>query len=178
MAKVFLLSFEGLAGDDDYNRGAYLRLKCSAEQGRFRDHGLTSDADAADLILFAELKGAGPYFEIGLAASVLPGISREMFHPAPTLLSSHFCPASMLRLKNDGCQIEHARDFISVFPKTNFSATDTAARDDLPYLYSFAGLGRERARPPSARRIATSARVFSRYVCGISARPAWPRDRR
>src|SRR5213593_2714162 len=63
MAQVFLLS--AARGDaEDYNRGAFLRLKESAESGIFKSHSLTNDPDSADLIFFAELKGAGPYFEL------------------------------------------------------------------------------------------------------------------
>jgi hypothetical protein len=55
MAKVLLLSVaEEDPRDDSFHRGAYTRLKQSAEMGKSR-HGLVDDPAEADIILFAEL---------------------------------------------------------------------------------------------------------------------------
>jgi len=55
MAKVLLLSVaEEGSGGDSYKRGAYTRLKQSAETGKSR-HSLVDDPAEADIILFAEV---------------------------------------------------------------------------------------------------------------------------
>lgn len=62
MAEVLLLSVAPESGDP-YNRGAFRKLIKSARLDSFRKHSLTDDPSAADLILFAELYGAGAYFQ-------------------------------------------------------------------------------------------------------------------
>jgi len=55
MAKVLLLCLaEEDPGDNSYQRGAYIRLKQSADMGRGR-HILVDDPGEADIILFAEM---------------------------------------------------------------------------------------------------------------------------
>jgi hypothetical protein len=85
MAQVLLLSVTPEAGEGDYNRGALRKLKESAAADRFRVHILTDDPVAADIILFAELHGAGDYF----------GAVRR--HP----LVKHFREKSFLFCPND-----------------------------------------------------------------------------
>src|SRR4051812_21703015 len=63
MAKVLLLSVAKADRHDDYNRRAWRKLYESAQSDRFGAHCLTNDPAAADIILFAELYGAGAYFE-------------------------------------------------------------------------------------------------------------------
>src|SRR5437016_14240921 len=64
MAQVLLLSAAPVQSGDDYNRGAVRKLRESAGVDTFGKHSLTADPSAADLILFAELYGAGPYFHL------------------------------------------------------------------------------------------------------------------
>src|SRR5437660_10056304 len=63
MAQVLLLSAAPVQAGDDYNRGAFRKLRESADVDTFGKHSLTDDPSAADLILFAELYGAGAYFQ-------------------------------------------------------------------------------------------------------------------
>src|SRR5712664_2540131 len=64
MAQVLLLSAAPAQSGDDYNRGALRKLWESAQVDTFGKHSLTNDPSAADLILFAELYGAGAYFQL------------------------------------------------------------------------------------------------------------------
>ena len=76
MARVLLLS--AAPGDDRYyNRGAFVRLKESAQSEIFQNHGLTNDPPAANLSFVRRIQGADPYFELGSLASVRKKISRE-----------------------------------------------------------------------------------------------------
>ena len=137
MAKVFLLSVAG-GSDDDYNRGAYVRLKRSAEQGRFRDHGLTSDADAADLILFAELKGAGPYFESVRRHQFYQEFREKCFLFCANTFVIPFLPGVYASIEKRW-QSDRTRSGFYLGVSENEFLQPTPPRDDLPYLYSFVG---------------------------------------
>jgi len=63
MARVLLLSAAPGNDDSDYNRGAFRELRESARIDLFKVHTLTDEAALAEVILFAELYGAGAYFE-------------------------------------------------------------------------------------------------------------------
>lgn len=137
MAQVLLLS--AIAPDDpnQEHRLPLHALLAAAQRDRFRVHSLTSDAEAAAVILFAESYGAGWYFERvrrhpltkayrnkcfiysfnPLVIPFLPGVYTGI---AQRWASSRTAPGFYVDLKND---------------LTKF----TPATDSLPYLYSFVG---------------------------------------
>lgn len=61
MANVLIAT--AASEDDEYNRGAYRKLRKSAGRDKFGEHRLVDEPNTADVILFAEIRGAGPYFE-------------------------------------------------------------------------------------------------------------------
>src|SRR5947209_12093238 len=63
MAKVFLLSGATTEQQTTYNLGPLAALTESARTTAFGAHTLTEDPTAADLIIFADLYGAGMHFE-------------------------------------------------------------------------------------------------------------------
>lgn len=63
MSQVFLLSATGEKNVDPYNLAPVRRLRESAVRDSFKKHSLVEDPVEADVILFAELFGAGAYFE-------------------------------------------------------------------------------------------------------------------
>ena len=137
MAHVFLLS-SAAGGDDNYNRGAYKRLRRSAEQDRFRDHSLTSDPDAADLILFAELKGAGAYFEAVRGHHLFKQYREKCFLFSPNACVIPFLPGVYASIEKRWCSSRTRSGFYLGVSENKF-LTPTPARADLPYLFSFVG---------------------------------------
>ncbi len=64
MAKVLILSLAPEdEGNNSYHRGVFKQLRESAKHDIFKLHSLTDDPASADLILFAEIDGVGPYYE-------------------------------------------------------------------------------------------------------------------
>jgi hypothetical protein len=138
MAQVVLLS--AARGDDaeDYNRGAFLRLKESAESGTFKSHSLTNDPDSADLILFAELKGAGPYFELVRRHPFLKKYREKCFLFCSNAFVIPFLPGVYASIEKRW----HSRRTYSGFylgVSENEFVRFTPPTDALPYLYSFVG---------------------------------------
>jgi hypothetical protein len=138
MAQVLL--FSTAPGDDegDYNRGAFLRLKESAVHGTFKIHSLTNDPDSADLILFAELKGAGPHFELVRRHPLVKKYREKCFLFCSNAFVIPFLPGVYAsigkrwysRRTYSGFYLGVSEnEFVRFSPPTNA----------LPYLYSFIG---------------------------------------
>jgi hypothetical protein len=137
MANVLLLS--AAPGDDDnYNRGAYVRLKRSAEQGTFHDHCLTNEPAAADLILFAELKGAGPYFESVRRHPFYREFREKCFLFCANAFVIPFLPGVYASIEKRWLSNRIRSGFYLGVSENEF-LQPTPPRDDLPYLYSFVG---------------------------------------
>jgi hypothetical protein len=149
MACVHLLSVAS-GSDDDYNRGAYLRLKRSAEQEKFPDHCLTSDAVAADLILFAEVKGAGPYFESVRRHPLYAEFREKCFLFCANAFVIPFLPGVYASIEKRW-QSDRTRSGFYLGVSENEFLRPTQWRDDLPYLYSFVG---STVNAPVRRRLA------------------------
>src|SRR6185295_16416047 len=137
MAEVLLLSVAS-GNDHDYNRGAYLRLKRSAEQGTVRDHNLTSDPESADLILFAELKGAGPYFESVRRHPFVREFREKCFLFCANAFVIPFLPGVYASIEKRWLS-DRTRSGFYLGVSENEFLQPTLPRDDLPYLYSFVG---------------------------------------
>jgi hypothetical protein len=137
MARVLLLS--AAPGDDgDYNRGAFARLKKSAEQGIFRDHSLTSDPVAADLILFAEIKGAGPYFELVRRHPLVREFREKCFLFSANAFVIPFLPGVYASIEKRWSS-RRTRSGFYLGVSENQYLEPTPSQDELPYLYSFVG---------------------------------------
>lgn len=137
MAQVLLLSVA--AGDDaDYNRGAYVRLKRSAEQGTFREHHLTNDAEAADLILFAEVKGAGPYFELVRRHPFVRRFREKCLLFCANAFVIPFLPGIYASIEKRWTSARTRSGFYLGISENPY-LEPTPLREDLPYLYAFVG---------------------------------------
>ncbi len=148
MAKVFLLSVAP-PPEDSYNRGALRRLRESAAIDRFGFHQLTDDADSAELILFAELQGAGPYFE-KVRKHPLVRAHRErcfVFSSAPYAVP--FLPGLYTSIEKRWATGRTRGGFYLGVSENQF-VTFSEPEGALPYLYSFLG---STANAPVRRRL-------------------------
>ncbi len=149
MAQVLLLSTA--PGDDkDYNRGAFVRLKESAQNGIFHDHCLTNNSEAADLILFAELRGAGPYFERVRRHPLVRNFREKCFLFCPNPFAIPFLPGVYTSIEKRWSSRRTRPGFYLGVSENEFLEF-TPPREDLPYLYSFVG---SISNAPIRRRLA------------------------
>lgn len=137
MAQVLLLS-AAPGPDENYHRGAYLRLKRSAEGGAFRAHCLTNEAEAADLILFAELKGAGPYFESVRRHPLVRKFREKCFLFSANAFVIPFLPGVYASIERRWASSRTRSGFYLGVSENPF-LKPTPPRDDLPYLFGFVG---------------------------------------
>ena len=137
MARVLLLS-AAPGRDADYNRGAFVRLERSAQEGVLRDHSLTNDPEAADLILFAELKGAGPYFERVRRHPLVRNFREKCFLFCPNPFVIPFLPGVYTSIEKRWSSRRTRPGFYLGVSENEFLEF-TPPRKDLPYLYSFVG---------------------------------------
>ena len=137
MAGVFLLSVAD-GGDGDYNRGAYRGLRRSAEAGAFQIHTLTEDPGGADLILFAELHGAGPYFEKVRSHPFVRRYREKCFLFSSTPYVIPFLPGVYTSIERRWATARtRAGSYVGVSENEFVVFSEPAA--DLPWLYSFLG---------------------------------------
>ncbi|MEP7014315.1 MAG: exostosin family protein [Verrucomicrobiota bacterium] len=139
MAKVLLLSTADKCDDgSDYNRGAFLKLQQSASIDIFHDHQLTDDPESADLILFAELYGAGDYFDSVKQHPLVKKFREKCFlfcsndfviPLLPGIYASIERRWSSARTRSGFYLGVFENEFVEFAPPTN----------DLKYLYSFIG---------------------------------------
>ncbi len=138
MAKVFLLSVASGDGDSDFNGGAYRGLKRSAQADAFQIHSLTNDPAAAEIILFAELHGAGPYFEKVRKHPLVRHYREKCFLFSSTPYAIPFLPGVYTSIERRwATDRTRAGSYLGV-SENEFVAFSEPA-DDLPWLYSFLG---------------------------------------
>ena len=137
MAQVLLLS-AAPGNDNDYNRGAFLRLKQSAQRSRFKDHRLTDDPHSADLILFAEIKGAGPYFELVRRHPFGRNYREKCFLFCANAFVIPFLPGVYATIERRWASVRTVSGFYLGVSENEFLRF-VPPTDDLPYLYSFVG---------------------------------------
>ena len=139
MAKVLLLSLAGICDDgSDYNRGAFLSLRHSASIDSFRQHHLTDDPDAADLILFAELYGAGPYFESVRSHSFVKRFREKCFLFCSNDFVIPLLPGVYASIERRWSSVRtRSGSYLGVFENEFVELTPPA--DNLKYLCSFVG---------------------------------------
>ena len=149
MAKVFLLSVASGQGDTDLNRGAYRGLERSAQADAFQIHSLTDDPASADLILFAELHGAGPYFEKVRKHPLVRRDREKCFLFSSTPYVIPFLPGVYTSIERRWATDRiRAGSYLGV-SENEFVAFSEPA-EDLPWLYSFLG---STATAPVRRRL-------------------------
>src|SRR6267143_5239576 len=138
MAKVLLLSVAPVQAGDDYNRGAYRKLYESAQIDRFGKHSLTDDPAAANLILFAELYGAGAYFQSVRRHLLVRKFREKCFLFCSNDLVIPFLPGVYASIERRWSSARTRSGFYLAVSENEF-VDFTAPREDLTYLYSFLG---------------------------------------
>ena len=161
MARVFLLSVS--SGDDDYNRGAYRGLLESATADAFQIHSTTDDPDSAELILFAELYGAGPYFEKVRNHPLVKKYREKCFLFSCKAYAIPFLPGVYTSIEKRWASPRTRAGFYLGVSENEFVAF-TKPADDLPYLYSFLGSTKTAPVRDRLRELVHPQRFFSGYV--------------
>lgn len=138
MAQVLLLSAATEDAEYDYNRGAFRKLHESAMTDKFRVHGLTNDPAAADVILFAELYGAGPYFEAVRRHPFVKRFREKCFLFCSNDFVIPFLPGVYASIEKRWSSARTCSGFYLGVSENKF-VTFTPPRDDAPFLYSFVG---------------------------------------
>ena len=139
MAQVLLLSLASKCDDgSDYNRGAFSRLQDSARIDIFGHHCLTDYPSAADLILFAELYGAGPYFESVRSHPFVKQFREKCFLFCANDLIIPFLPGVYASIDQRWSSSRTRSGFYLGISENEFVEFSPPA-DDLKYLYSFIG---------------------------------------
>ena len=151
MARVFLLSAAPADQRSDYNLAALRTLEASAGMDVFAVHGLTEDAEVADIILFAELDGAGIHFKEVRRHPLVKRYREKCFIFCSKAFAIPFLPGIYAsvgkrwasRRTQGGFHVRQLQnEFSSFSPLTN----------DLPHLFSFIG---STATAPVRRELAS-----------------------
>jgi hypothetical protein len=137
MAQVLLLSVAP-GGDDHYNRGAFRKLRESAWCDGFCVHSLTDDPVAADVILFAEIYGAGPYFEIVRRHRFVKEFREKCFLFYSNSYAIPFLSGVYASIEKRWASARTVSGFYLGVSENPF-VRPTPPVNDLPYLYSFVG---------------------------------------
>ena len=151
MARVFVLSATPEDDQTDFNRAPLHDLQKAAELDRFKVHSLAPDPDSADLIIFAEVYGAGWYFE-GVRRHPLVRKYREkcfLFCDNPFVIP--FLPGVYTGVEKRWMSSRIRPGFYLGRTKNEFTTFSPPAHD-LPYLFSFMGAVRN---APVRRKLAT-----------------------
>ncbi len=138
MAQVLLLSAASAKDESDYNRGAFRKLRESAMIDTFRVHALTNDPVVADVILFAELYGAGTYFEAVRNHSFVKNFREKCFLFCSNDLVIPFLPGVYASIEKQWSSARTCSGFYLGVSENEFVSL-TSPANDLPYLYSFVG---------------------------------------
>jgi len=138
MAQVLLLFVAPVQAGDDYNRGAFRKLRESADVDTFGKHSLTDDPSAADLILFAELYGAGPYFQLVRRHPFVKKFREKCFVFCSNDFVIPFLPGVYASIDKRWSSARTRSGFYLAVSENEF-VDFTAPREDLTYLYSFLG---------------------------------------
>lgn len=136
MAQVLLLSAAHTKDEADYNRGAFRELRKSAKASR--THTLTPDPAAADVILFAELYGAGMFFERVRRHPFVRQYREKCFLFCSNDFFIPFLPGIYASIEKRWASARTRAGFY-VAVSINPFATFTRPTANLPYLFSFVG---------------------------------------
>ena len=138
MASVVLLSATPAGSRTEENLAPLCDMQRRAEADRFGVHSITTDVDAADVILFVEAYGAGWHFE-HVRRHPLTRRHREkcfLFCANPYVIP--FLPGIYTAVERRWTSARTMSGFYLGLPKNEFT-TYTRPTDDLPYLFSFMG---------------------------------------
>jgi Exostosin family len=138
MAQVLLLSAAPVKDGNDYNRGAFRKLRESAQVDTFRKHSLTDDPSAADLILFVELYGAGAYFQLVRRHPFVKTFREKCFLFCSNDFVVPFLPGIYASIERRWSS-ERTRSGFYLAVSENEFVDFTPPHEKLPYLYSFLG---------------------------------------
>lgn len=150
MARVFLLSAAPAEQRNDYNLAAFRTLLASAKTDRFGVHVLTDDAEAADVILFAELLGTGLHFEGVRRHPLVKRYGEKCFMFCSNAYVIPFLPGVYASVGKQWASRRTQGGF-HVSPLQNEFTSFTPSGADLPYLFSFIG---STASAPVRRQLA------------------------
>ena len=140
MAKVLILS---LAPEDErsnsYYRGAFKRLRESAEHDIFQLHSLTDDPASADLILFVEMGGVSPYYEEVRRHAYVKKFREKCFMFCQTDKPIAFFPGIYPSIEKSWYSKTRLRAGFYLSIEENEFITFAPEISDPLYLYSFIG---------------------------------------
>lgn len=151
MARVVLLSATPEDDQTDFNLATLHDLQKCVELDRFGVHSVTTDPNAADLIVFAEFYGAGWYFE-GVRRHPLLRQYREktfLFCANPFVIP--LLPGVYAGVEKQWSSARTRPGFYLGRTRNEFTTYSPPAHD-LPYLFSFMGSIRN---APVRRKLAT-----------------------
>src|SRR5256885_14060646 len=138
MAQVLLISAAPIENGNGYNRGAFRKLHESAQVDTFQKHSLTDDPSAADLILFAELYGAGEYFRSVRRHRFVKKFREKCFLFCSNDFVIPFLPGVYASIEKRWSSRRTRSGFYLAVSENEFVKLEPP-RDDLTYLYSFLG---------------------------------------
>jgi hypothetical protein len=138
MARVFLLSATPGNDETDFNLAPLNDLQKCAELDRFRIHSLTSDAAAADIIIFAEFYGAGWYFERVRGHTLVRNYREKCFLFCANPFVIPFLPGVYSGVEKRWSSPRTRPGFYLGRTRNEFTTFSPPAHD-LPYLFSFMG---------------------------------------
>ena len=138
MAQVLLLSATPADDRTEIFRAPLQALLRSAERDRFQVHRLTSDAAAAEIILFVESYGSGWHFERARAHPLTRRYREKCFMYCANPFVIPFLPGIYTGIERRRASRRTVTGFYLGQPGNEF-VTFTPPTAELPYLYSFVG---------------------------------------
>lgn len=138
MARVFLLSATPEDDQTDFNLAPLEEAQKCAEADRLGVHSLTTDPEAADLIIFVEFYGAGWYFERVRRHPLVRRYREKCFLFCANPRVIPFLPGVYTGVEKNWASSRTRPGFYLGRPKNQFT-TYTPPAHDLPYLFSFMG---------------------------------------
>lgn len=138
MARVVLLSATPAEEETDTNLAALHDLQKCANLDRFGVHEVISDPAAADLIIFAELYGAGEYFERLRRHPLLREYREKSFLFCANPFVIPFLPGVYTGVEKRWSSFRIRSGFYLGRTRNEFTTFSPPAHD-LPYLFSFMG---------------------------------------
>ena len=138
MARVLLLSATPPDDEDEEHLAPLRDLQTRAARDRFRAHAVTSDAEAADVILFVESYGAGWHFERVRCHTLMRKYREKCFLFSSNTFVIPFLPGIYTAIEKQWASRRTVGGFYLGTPQ-NELRTFTHPTADLPQLYSFVG---------------------------------------
>ena len=138
MATVFLTSATPPDDQTDFNLTPLLEARQCAKTDRFGIHSLTTDPDAADLIIFVEFYGGGWYFERVRAHQLVRSHREKCFLFCANPFVIPLLPGVYAGIEKRWASSRVRPGFYLGRTQNPFT-TYTPSSPDLPYLFSFMG---------------------------------------